>query len=133
MLTAAVEGLVVLKERERAAELYPLLALAIETGTIVPRIPFRLFSTAAAIGAAAGRQWDRAEEHFEIALRQARENPFKSEQAEARRWYAHMLLDRNAPGDAARARQMLEEAIAVYQQIGMPKHVELAQALLARA
>jgi hypothetical protein len=41
-----------------------------------------------------------------------------------------MLLDRDAPGDAARARRYLDEAIAIYRQIGMPKHVELAAGLL---
>jgi hypothetical protein len=42
-----------------------------------------------------------------------------------------MLLDRAAPGDRARARALLAEALESYQQIGMPRHSELAQELLS--
>jgi hypothetical protein len=41
-----------------------------------------------------------------------------------------MLIDRDAPGDRDKARQLLTEAIAMYRQIGMPKHVEMAEAML---
>jgi hypothetical protein len=71
-----------------------------------------------------------AEEHFGTALRQAEELPFAIEDAETRRWYARMLLDRNGPGDADRARSLVEEAIPIYRRIGMPRHEELARALL---
>ena len=47
-----------------------------------------------------------------------------------RRWYARMLIDRDGPGDREKARALLAEAIAMYREIGMPKHVEMAQALL---
>ena len=54
------------------------------------------------------------------------------EQPEVRRWYARMLIDRDAPGDRAKARELLTEAIAMYRRIGMPKHVEMAEALLGQ-
>ncbi len=41
-----------------------------------------------------------------------------------------MLIERDAPGDRDKARQLLTEAIAMYRKIGMPKHVEMAGALL---
>ena len=41
-----------------------------------------------------------------------------------------MLIDRDGPGDRDRARELLTEAIAMYRDIGMPKHVEMAEALL---
>jgi hypothetical protein len=44
-----------------------------------------------------------------------------------------MLLDRDGPGDREKARTLLTEAIAMYRQIGMPKHIEIAEALLAKA
>jgi hypothetical protein len=47
-----------------------------------------------------------------------------------RRWYAHMLIDRDGPGDRERARELLSEAIEMYHRLGMPKHVEIAEALL---
>jgi hypothetical protein len=44
-----------------------------------------------------------------------------------------MLLDRGSLGDAERARKLLEKAIEIYQEIGMPRHVELAAQLLERS
>ncbi len=48
-----------------------------------------------------------------------------------RRWYARVLIDRDEPGDRHKARELLTEAVAMYRKIGMPKHVEMAGALLA--
>jgi hypothetical protein len=42
-----------------------------------------------------------------------------------------MLIDRDGPCDRDKARQLQTEAIAMYRRIGMPKHMEMAQALLA--
>ncbi len=102
------------------------------TGVILLCFAPALLERAAAIGAAAGRRWDLAEEHFSTALRQAEELPFVIEGAETRRWYAQMLLDRDGPGDRDRARSLVEEAIPVYGRIGMPRHEELARTLLLR-
>ena len=44
-----------------------------------------------------------------------------------RRWYAQMLLDRNAAGDRDKAQTMLGEAIEQYRTIGMPKHLKMAE------
>ncbi len=65
-----------------------------------------------------------------MALRQAHELPHVLEQPEVRRWYARMLIDRDAPGDRDKAWRLLTEAIAMYRQIGMPKHLDMAEALL---
>jgi hypothetical protein len=59
--------------------------------------------------------------------------PHRVEQPEVRRWYARMLLDRNGPGDRQRARNLLTEARAAFEQVEMPKHVEMADALLGHA
>ena len=63
-------------------------------------------------------------------MRQAHELPVVIEQPEVRRWSARMLIDRDGPGDRAKAREPLAEAVAMYRKIGMPKHVEMAEALL---
>jgi class 3 adenylate cyclase/tetratricopeptide (TPR) repeat protein len=131
MLFGVVEGLALLGEREQAAKLYPLVLEAIDTGALARLWTWGLLQTVAGMAAAAGGQWEKAEEHYRIALRQAHELPVVIEQPEARLWYARMLIDRNAPGDRDNARQMLSEAIAMYRRIGMPKHVEMAQALLS--
>jgi len=41
-----------------------------------------------------------------------------------------MLIDRDGPGDREKSRELLTEAIAMYRKIGMPKHIEMAEALL---
>ncbi len=131
MLFAAVEGLTVLGEREKAAKLYPLVLEAVDTGAVVLWYS-PLLHAVAGMAAAAGEHWEKAEEHYQTALRQAHELPHVIQQPEVRRWYARMLIDRDAPGDCEKARELLTEAIAMYRRIGMPKHVEMAEALLAR-
>jgi hypothetical protein len=41
-----------------------------------------------------------------------------------------MLLDRAAPGDRDEAHRLLGEALETYTRIGMPRHIEMARALL---
>jgi len=138
MLNEVVEGLAVLGERDEAARLHPLVLEAIDTGAVVRGSQCALLQTVAGMAAAAGGQWDVAEEHYQTALRQAHELPVVMQQAEVRRWYARMLIDRDAPGDPStgsgrdrdKARELLTEAVAMYRRIGMPKHVEMAEALL---
>ena len=132
-LFKTVEGLALLGERDRATELYPLTVEAIATDTVITYDAGRLLETVAGIAAAAGRRWDEGQAHFETALRLADEIPFRSEQAEARYWYARMLLDRNASGDREKARDLLDTALALYREIGMPTHVEMAEKLLAES
>jgi len=47
-----------------------------------------------------------------------------------RRFYAGMLLARNGPGDGAKAQELLSEAVAMYRELGMLRHVDMVQALL---
>ncbi len=49
---------------------------------------------------------------------------------EVRRFYARMLIDRDAPGDRDKAFRLLTEAVAMYREIGMPKHLEMAETML---
>ena len=41
-----------------------------------------------------------------------------------------MLLDRNASGDRDTARTMLDEAMMMYRETGMPKHHQIVEELL---
>ncbi len=133
VLFCAVEALAILGEKAQAAMLYPLVLEGMKMGNLFRGIDWRLLDTLAGIAAGAGSNWAKSEEHFQTALRRAEELPHIIEQPEARRWYASMLLDRNAPGDLERARTLLTEAIEMYRRIGMPKHVEMAETLLAKA
>ena len=130
LVQLAVEGLAVVGERREAHALYATVLQLAERR--ISTLLAGLVQTAAGIAAACGGEWDRAEQHYQTALRQAHEIPHKIAQPEARRWYAQMLLDRNAPGDRERARTLLGEAIEMYRTIGMPKHLEIAERMLGR-
>ncbi len=132
LLLAAIEGLFVLGEREQAAVLYPDVHELIHTGTIFVQILSRFPRTVAGISAAAARNWNVAEEDFRIGLEQAEAFPNQLEQTEIRRFHAMMLLDRTATGDREKAQMLLNEALESYELIGMPRHIEMAQTLLAR-
>jgi len=41
-----------------------------------------------------------------------------------------VLIERNNPGDEEKAKELLTEATATYRELGMPKHLEMAEALL---
>ena len=90
---------------------------------------FRFTQTIAGIAAAAARQWEAAEDHFQTALRQAESIPHRLEQAEIRRFHAMMLMDRAAQGDREKAQKLLREALESYTLIGMPRHIEMTQSL----
>jgi hypothetical protein len=122
-----------LGKHSRAAQLYPLARELIETGAVILWPICRFTHTIAGVAAAAARQWEAAEEHFQNAMQQAEAVPHRLEQTEIRRFHAMMLIDRAAPGDRERAQSLLREALKSYTQIGMPRHIEMTQTLLARA
>jgi hypothetical protein len=106
---------------------------AIQTGVIFRGYDFRLLETVAAIAATAARNWGAAEVHFANAMQISADLPHRIEQPEVRRFYAQMLLVRDDSGDREKARKILDEAMDQYQQLGMPKHREIAEALLRTA
>ena len=132
MLFSAVEGLYVLGEQDRSGSYYGLVTECIErTKAICAGVhDSRLVERAAGISATAARRFDDAERHFTTALRQAEELPHRPEQAHTRYWYARMLLERDAPGDREKAEQLARAAVADYEQMGMPRHRDLAAALV---
>jgi len=124
----ASEALAVIGDREAAASLYPAALDAVEGGFVIwaPTLNRRCV----AIAAACGELWDEAEAHFELALTQAHEIPVRTEQPEVRRWYAWMLLDRGRAGDRERAQKLLHEAIPMFEELGMARHLEMAKEML---
>ena len=117
--------------RAEAAALYSRVRGGIDNGLVVAW-SLALWQMLAGVSAAAGEQWDTAQEHFETAFGQARDIPHKLAQPEVRRWYAWMLIGRNGSGDQDKARALLADAIELYDALGMPKHVDLAKDLQAR-
>lgn len=132
-LSAAVEARWVLGDHDAAAGHYVALRTSLATGTNLTFGFGQLTERMLGISASAGGRWDVAEDHFARALRQAHEFPVVIEQPEVRRFHAEMLLKRDALGDRERAAEMLAEAIEQYRALSMPRHGEMAQALLARA
>jgi tetratricopeptide (TPR) repeat protein len=133
MLVEATEALGHLGERERAASLYPALTSGIEAGVMMEPIRGRLIQTVAGIAAAAGGHWERAERHFGAATETAERLGLRTELAELLRFRAWMHLWRNGDNDHGSARRMLAEAVAEYEAMGMPRHVEVTRELLAKA
>jgi hypothetical protein len=130
MLALVIEGLAILGEHSQAGQLYPLARELIDTGTVALWPIFRFTHTVAGIAAAGARQWDAAEEHFQIAMRHAESFPHHLEQTEIRRFHAMMLMERAGRGDREKARRLLGEALESYGRIGMPRHIEVIRALL---
>jgi hypothetical protein len=130
MLALVIEGLVMLGQQSQAAQLYPLARELVGTGAIALWAYSRFTQTIAGIAAAAARHWDAAEEHFQIALKQAESFPNLLEQAEINRFKAMMLIDRAASGDRRNAKTLLGKASETYARIGMPRHSEITRTLL---
>jgi class 3 adenylate cyclase/tetratricopeptide (TPR) repeat protein len=130
LMLVAVEGLAHLGATAEAAELYPLVLEAKLTGRVLRTHDARLLETVAGIAAAAGRKWSVAERHFDEALLVADALPHRLEQPEIRRFHARMLLDRDEPGDADRAQELLTEALEQYMRLGMPRHAQMARVTL---
>ena len=133
-LILTAEALVHLDRPHEAAALHEEIVQILAGGPVFGLIVgWGLLRRGAGIAAAAGGKWEAATQHFETALRQAHNLSLVCEQPQVRYWYARMRLDRGEPGDREKARELLTEAIDLYREIGMPKHLEMAEVLLARA
>jgi DNA-binding winged helix-turn-helix (wHTH) protein/tetratricopeptide (TPR) repeat protein len=118
-LAFVVEGLAWLGRHDEAA------ALQSHTEHVIANGPWCVYGlyllrTSAGIAAACRHDWSRAEEHHQTAIRQADTAPYRVAQPIARHWYAEMLLARGATGDKANARALLNEALAMFELLGMP-------------
>jgi DNA-binding NarL/FixJ family response regulator len=82
------------------------------------------------LAATLGR-WDAAMHHFEDAISMNTRMQAWPWVADARHAYAVMLLARHARGDLARARAHLEQALTLYDQLGMEHYAAGARTLLA--
>ena len=124
-----VEGLWMLGERDRAQALYPIVTEPARRGART-LYGARLVELVAGLSAAAGRDWGAAEEHFELALAEARRTHNQVEEGDILRFRAMMLIDRGAGQDAQKPRHDLEAAQELYHVTGMPRHIQLARELL---
>jgi tetratricopeptide (TPR) repeat protein len=129
-LFAAAHGSAVAGLADEAAVLHSLVVERLDEYVVGALFDVVLAQRIAAMAAAAAGRWDDAVRHFDLALEQADSLPLPLEQPQVAHWYGKMLLDRRDPGDAARARELVGSAVARYNEIGMPLHAAMAQAVL---
>jgi hypothetical protein len=136
-LQATVTGLALLGDRESCGRLYPLTVALAETGAVCdpfgggvvgPTTP----QVVAAIAADAAGHVDKAREHFEIAVRQARDLPHRILQPTVLYWYGRSLADTSDVADQARGRAMVEAALTDFRALEMVTHAHLAEQFLRR-
>ena len=135
-LEATVTGLALVGDREPCGALYPLTIALAETGLV--RDPFgeavgpTTPQLVAAMAADAAGHADKAREHFETALRQARELPHRILQPTVLYWYGRALGDTSDAADQARGRAMVEAALTDFRALEMVTHANLAEQFLRR-
>jgi tetratricopeptide (TPR) repeat protein len=118
-----VRGLALLGRHDEVAALVPATESLLASGLVGY---YWSSTTAAAIAAAAAGDWTTAEDLHRQAIAQADGIPNIPWQPDARDWYARMLVDRGAPGDTDRARELLGDAIVRYEALGMPTYAQRA-------
>lgn len=127
-LSPTVRGLSLLGLTRDAAALHPAMETLAGSGLVLHHT---LTETDAGIAAAAAGNFACAEGHHRKAILQAGALAFPIGQADAREWYADMLLARKGDGDADLARSLLVEAATLYAGLRMPIHARRAGARAA--
>ena len=124
---ATLQATAILGLRERCATLYDCAVQLDAAGTHVVW-NLGLAEKHAAIAAAAGGHWDRAERHFNAATARAETIGDRLDLAELLRWRAQARLWRG--GASAEAAGLAQAAREAYLACGMRGHVNLADRLL---
>jgi DNA-binding SARP family transcriptional activator len=78
-------------------------------------------------------RWQDAERHFQAAIEMDRRTGGRPWLAHTQADYARMLLARGTPHEREHARELLQNARAIYDQLGMHTHAARASALSERA
>jgi hypothetical protein len=131
-LALVAETAALLADRERASELYDLLA---PCGSLVAAAPHfysvGAMSRYAGLLAAVLSQLDEAARRLEDAAATNAVIGARPWVAHAKADHARVLLTRQAPGDREYASDLLREALAIHEQLGMTASADRAAALLA--
>jgi tetratricopeptide (TPR) repeat protein len=131
-LETLVTGLAVMGDRERRAGLYPLTLASVQNGRVYTTVTVGPSSPqlVAALAADAAGLHDQAREHFETALRQAREVPIRILQPTVLYWYGRALSTATDASDQLRGRAMVEAALTDFRGLEMVLHANLAERFL---
>ncbi len=127
-LDALVTGLALLGDRARSGQLYPLTEDYIRTGAVSANLAVGPSNPqlAAGLAADAAGLTARARDHFETALRQAREAPVRILQPMVLYWYGRAMSRASEPAEQARGQAMVEAAMTDFRALGMVVHAGLA-------
>ena len=112
-----------LGDAERAATLYRLLAPYDGRNVVIGSSGVSTGWIGRSLGllAAAMSKFDEAARHFEAAIERNARMKARPFLADSQCEYAAMLLERDAPGDRAKAAALLEAAMATARELGMRK------------
>lgn len=128
-LGVLIEGLTLLGDTQRAAELYPVCVDSLELGFVSS--VGNLMQHSAAQAAVAAGDWEAAERHFEAALRLADEIQSVGAQAAVRLGCALASLEREGPGREEKVRGLLEQALPIFERYGQTDAARSCRELLA--
>jgi tetratricopeptide (TPR) repeat protein len=120
LLSGFIEASAILGRNDHADLRLDLAQELLNTGASLIKT-VHLVQKILAIAAMNAGDYEKAEESFEAALRQAEELPIEPERAEVKRWWAIMLDRRAGPGDRDRAGELRAEAKAIRGEPGMPE------------
>jgi len=134
-LDAFVMGLSVTGDSDQCGAMYPLTLDYIRTGQVNTALVVGPSSPqlAAALAADAAGLGDQSRDHFETALREAREVPIRILQPTVLYWYGRALSAAPDPADRARGRAMVEAALTDFRALEMVLHANLAERFLSDA
>jgi class 3 adenylate cyclase/tetratricopeptide (TPR) repeat protein len=131
----AAETYLVLGETNRLTALYPLLTQLVqdkERGFILRGFDSQVIASIMAAASAAVGDWDEASLYLDQARREAALWGPRSE-ADADYWEAWIEVRKGTPEARETATRLAGDAATAYRKLGMPRHVELAETLLAQA
>ncbi|MDQ3962512.1 MAG: AAA family ATPase [Actinomycetota bacterium] len=92
---------------------------------------FRTMELLAALGSDAAEEWERADEHFEIALQHARAVPLPIEEADICLYRAKSLIRRGGSHEATAVRELVGRASELLGDRGMERYLDLMKNTLS--
>jgi hypothetical protein len=119
------EAIAELGDREAAAALYDSMSIVSKQVDVLA-VLFACggsYATHCGMLAACLGRWDGADRHLEYGLAMNERLGARPYAVRTRRAWAAMLLDRNAPGDAARAGELIAAGRAEAEQLGMAREL----------
>ncbi|MEE8370113.1 MAG: protein kinase, partial [Dehalococcoidia bacterium] len=119
---------------DEAVSLKQALAAIVEQGILIPYapyfpLPYRLLGMIDSVQS----RWAEADSNFQKAMELCQTNGLRPELAATLLAYARLYLARDAPGDAEAAIAILNEALQLYENMGVPQGVDKVLAVKMQA